>query len=509
MDALAYATGEELLARFARIRKDPIAFLRCVRTQDQVDRLRPIKPFPVDLEYVRLYANVWTRERLLAVPKSRRMIMSWTNVALYLWDTMFNTGISNAFVSKKEDDANELIDRAEFIYDNLDPTQLPRELLPKKERKFGQLSFPEISSKIMGFPQGADQLRQFTFSGILADEMAFWEDAQKMFAASFPTLEGGGRFTAISTRAPSFFKRIVYDTIDAEISDADTVTLTAPKRYPIEGIEVWRNPKNKFFIYQLHYRANPAKRTVEWKVNASSGMPRAQWNQEYEGNWDSFEGTPVYPDFDPSRHLVSYVPEPVAGLPLLRGWDFGLTPACVVCQLVEDTLVVIREFTETNMGAKRFSELVLKQCAVDYPEWGDPKKNWRDYIDPSGAFRKDTDEGTCAKILDDAGLNPIPGPIAFEERRQSVEHFLLRQTKAGPGFVICESSSPVLVRGFKGGYRYPEKANDVEPNKLRPLKDEHSHPHDALQYVASRVMMMRKGNRVRIPVLNYGGKAIA
>lgn len=141
--------------------------------------------------------------------------MTWTNVALYLWDTMFNVGRANAIVSKKEDDSNELIDRAEFVYDNLDGNRYPRELLPKKARKYGILEFPEISSKLMGFAQGADQLRQFTFSGIMADEMAFWPDAQKMYSASFPTLEGGGRFTAISSPAPGFFKALVFDRLDA------------------------------------------------------------------------------------------------------------------------------------------------------------------------------------------------------------------------------------------------------------------------------------------------------
>lgn len=203
-----------LLERYRRIRKDPIEFLKCVRTQDQVDRTCPIKPFPWELEYVQLYCKIWVRERFIAVPKSRRMVMSWTNVALYTWDTMFNVGIANAFVSKKEDDADELVRRSKFIVENLDEELLPKALIPAHEYKFGKLSFPEINSSIEGFPQGADQLRQFTFSGILADEMAFWENAQAMYSSSVPTLEGGGRFTAISSRAPGFFKRLVHDQLD-------------------------------------------------------------------------------------------------------------------------------------------------------------------------------------------------------------------------------------------------------------------------------------------------------
>lgn len=205
---------EELVARFQQIRKDPIEFLKCVRTLDEVDKEHPIKPFPVDLEYVQLYCRLWTRERFIAVPKSRRMIMTWTNVALYLWDTMFNIGQHQAFVSKKEDDSNELCKRAIFIYENINHELLPKELLPKMEVKYCSVEFPEIHSKIKGFASGADQLRQFTFSGILADEMAFWADAQKMYSGSVPTLLGGGRFTAISSAGPGFFKHLVHDTLD-------------------------------------------------------------------------------------------------------------------------------------------------------------------------------------------------------------------------------------------------------------------------------------------------------
>lgn len=198
-------------------REDPWAFCSdCVFTQDQTDEKTPIKAFPKHLDYLRLYTRIWQKEKFIAVPKSRRMFMSWMNIILYTWDTAFHIGKFNAFVSKKEDDADELVKRAKFILDHIPEDKLPRQFIPKYEYVFGKLKFPEINSMIQGFPQGADQLRQFTFSGILGDELAFWENAQEMYASSFPTLEGGGRFTAISSPAPGFFKRLVFDQLDSE-----------------------------------------------------------------------------------------------------------------------------------------------------------------------------------------------------------------------------------------------------------------------------------------------------
>ena len=209
------ADSQDLLRRISSYKKDPWAFATdCVYTQDQVDSRNPVKKFPAHRQYLKVYCDLWVKERFIAVPKSRRMYMSWMNIILYLWDTGWNIGRHNAIVSKKEDDADDLIKRAKFIWDNIPESVLPRQIKPKCIYKYCTLEFPDLNSKLQGFPQGADQLRQFTFSGIMADEMAFWSDAQKMYSAAFPTLEGGGRMTAISSPGPGFFKSLVFDQLD-------------------------------------------------------------------------------------------------------------------------------------------------------------------------------------------------------------------------------------------------------------------------------------------------------
>jgi hypothetical protein len=47
--------------------------------------------------------------------------------------------------------------------------------------------------------------------------------------------------------------------------------------------------------------------------------------------------------------------------------------------------------------------------------------------------------------------------------------------------------------------RYPEGAIELEPGKIRPMKDVHSHIHDALQMITSRIFEIasrRIGGRV-------------
>lgn len=457
-------TPQEYLERFKLVRSDPWEFAtKMVRTKDEVDRKNPIKPFPSSLKYQKLYMRLWQKYPKIAVPKSRRMMMSWTNIVLYLWDTMFNVGRQQAFVSKKEDDSHELIERARFILENLDTEYLPKELIPKWTCKFGELSFPELGSRILGFPSGADQLRQFTFSGMLFDEMAFWDNAEDAYASSVPTIEGGGRMTLISSPAPGFFKRLVFDELqDGTVERNEDLPCG---RFPVDGVEVWQNPKNKFVIVKLHYTADPKKRDPAWLDNIRSAMSVSKFRQEYDLQWDTFHGKPVFPDFSEQMHTSKEKIQPELGLPLLLGVDQGLNAACVVCQMQGERFVVLEEITTSNMGAERFVELVIRQLSTNYPEWSDLKRDYRVYMDPAAFSRRDIDERTWASVWTKKGFKPLPGPMLWEPRRQAVESLLLRQNKEGSCFLMDKGSCSLLFRGFAGGYRYPERAFDIEPTK--------------------------------------------
>lgn len=470
---------------------------RCVFTKNEVDASNPIARFPAHFDYLKIYHKIWETEPFLAIPKSRRMFMSWDNLVLHLWDAMWHSGRNIAFVSKKEDDADELLSKCEFILKNIHRTGFPQELIPKWKRTFCELSFPEMDSRIGAYPQGADQLRMHTFSRIMADEAAFWDKAKEMYSGAIPTLEGGGKMTMISSPAPGFFKDLVFDRLDG--SDA----LTTPKRiYPMEGVEIWRNPKNKFVVFQLHYSANPDKKDPKYRDTIKSAMPHAQYMQEYELSWETFSGKPVFPDFSKSQHVSKTSITPQIGLPLLLGVDQGLTPACIVCQQQEDTFVVLKEYTAVNMGAERFVDLVKSQLRNDFPEWADLKRDYIVGMDPSGFNRRDTDERTYAAVWAQAGFAPKPGAMNWEPRKQAVEKKLITFHKGKPTFLLSGPDCPMLIKGFEGGYRYPESSFDIQPNKARPIKDENANPQDGLQYVLT---CFGKTNRTsqKVPTPGY------
>lgn len=274
---------------------------------------------------------------------------------------------------------------------------------------------------------------------------------------------------------------------------------------PMQGVTIRKNAKNKFVVFELHYSADPAKRDPAYIEHIKSSMPIRQFKQEYELVWDSFEGLPVYADWDQTIHGVNRRIDPHIGSPLLLGLDFGLTPAMVVCQLQDEGLCVLREFTATNMGVKRFLAMVIPQLKVEYPLWQDLNKDYVCFIDPSGFFRKDTDETTCASVMEEAGFGKIiPGPVQFDERKNAVDTWLCRRTKHGPSFLVSLPNCPVLVQGFQGGYRYPDGVLEKEPTvKLRPVKDKFSHCHDALQGVCAKILGTRPQQVVHVPKPTY------
>lgn len=494
----------------AHYMRNPWGFLRdCVFTLDQVDALFPIKPFPSDLEYLEFLTALWQKHKKLGIPKSRRMTCSWNFISLYTHDTMFNQGRFTGFVSKKEDDAADLVSRAEFIYHHIPEWRIPKALLPTiKNGKMGKqppiLEFEEINSKIQGFPQGADQLRQYTLSGILGDECAFWPDAQKFFSASAPTLEGGGRMTLISSRSPGFFKKIVFDQLDAvDLNFKENPPV--PSKVPIEGVEVWKNPRNGFVIADLHYTANPRKRGDAWRNAVKASMPLRDFLMEYEKSWQTYEGKPVYADFNRTIHVKKGEMEPEPGLPLLLGWDFGLTPACVVGQLCGRQLRILHEFIETDGSINKLAPVVWSFLRINYAPWTGVEDKIYSFIDPNGFNRSQEDDTkTCARAMRAAGFKKIaPGPVDWESRRSAVENFLVQTSKQGPGIIISESCQ-VLVEGFSGGYRYPEKAIEIEPTKITPLKNKFSHPHDGLQYLCHGATSKQRAYDITTSVPTYG-----
>lgn len=224
-------TPEEKLKRIAEIKyqmlqlkqlqatekasKDFCYFLdKFVYTHDEHDPIEPTKKFPMK-DYIKQLAKIFVTEEKIIIEKSRQMMVSWIACAYALWIAMFHDGRRVFIQSKKEKDANELLNRCKFIYDKL--PEVTKNKYKQDPPAHCKMTWGKANSNIQAIPQGADVLRQYTSSLIISDEMAFQEKSEEAYIAAKPTLVGGGQFIGISSpNFKEFFYRCAHDLMSAD-----------------------------------------------------------------------------------------------------------------------------------------------------------------------------------------------------------------------------------------------------------------------------------------------------
>jgi len=175
-----------------------------------------IRPFPYELPYIKPILDYWQTEPLFCIEKSRDMVATWTIVMMYTWDTLYHEGAQNIFQSLTAAKAYDLVDRAWRIY-KAQPDFLKnvhKAVKTKGDMKGGELKVDSLGSIIMGFPQDPDTVRQFHPRGLFQDEAAFMPKAGDSFAAAKPTIQNGGRYTAISSANPGWFQMLAEDKLE-------------------------------------------------------------------------------------------------------------------------------------------------------------------------------------------------------------------------------------------------------------------------------------------------------
>lgn len=190
------------------------------------------------------------------------------------------------------------------------------------------------------------------------------------------------------------------------------------------------------------------------------------------------DGKPVYPNYSDELHCREFDIQP--SVQIIRGWDFGLTPACTFSYMnTAGQWCIIDEIVSEDMDIDVFSDMVLNHSLIEYPE-----HEFMDIGDPSGDFRASTDSKTCFGILMGKNIDIFGGDQDPNIRIDSVKYPLNRLLDGKPAFLL-HPRCKVLRKGFKGKYKYRRLATSQEKYLDKPDKNEYSHVHDALQYPAT------------------------
>lgn len=192
-------------------------------------------------------------------------------------------------------------------------------------------------------------------------------------------------------------------------------------------------------------------------------------------------------DFDPSH-------------PVFIGWDYGLTPACILEQFIDGQRRSIKEFTSSYCSIREFAEnKVIPFLTQELKGF-----SFKSFGDTAGATRAQTDGQTPNGILSDLGIPTIA--VSGEENRlnprfEAVDYFLMRMAGAGkPAYIVSKKGCPVLRKGYLREY-YREKLNKIGSEEVKdmPVK---SHPYsdiqDAAQYCALQYVSTIKSEHADI-----------
>lgn len=190
------------------------------------------------------------------------------------------------------------------------------------------------------------------------------------------------------------------------------------------------------------------------------------------------DGKPVWPMYRAETHLARRAIEPVPGVKIIIGVDFGRQPAAVYCQEVRGRWLILAELIGRDMGATTFAPLLKRDMAQRFPGW-----KFELWGDPSGDYGGQTDERTPFMIFKSHGLAIRPAQSNdLDIRLQVVEAVLNRMVDGQPAFLL-DPGCVTLKSAMQGGYCFRRlKVSGGERYSPEPEKNAYSHGADALQY---------------------------
>ena len=255
------------------------------------------------------------------------------------------------------------------------------------------------------------------------------------------------------------------------------------------------------------YNANPLAENVEnqplgfqYWIRLTDGADPEWILVNCCGQYGSvFDGKPVYQgSYDDAVH---HSPQPLGvfrGLPIFLGFDFGLTPACVIGQVTPTgQLRILRELTCTRGGIKQFATDAVKPLlATLFPNMQVISSG-----DEAGGQASQADSDlNCFNQLDALGIPTRKAPTnKLLPRRQAVIDRLTRMSDGKPAFLL-DPSCKMLRRGFLGGYKFERvQVSGEERYRDIPAKNKFSHCHDGLQYLIMTVDTVQSYDSVVIP----------
>lgn len=199
-------------------------------------------------------------------------------------------------------------------------------------------------------------------------------------------------------------------------------------------------------------------------------------------------GKAVTPQWNDKFHLaVGLVPVPRQELILC--WDFGHNPTCIITQIAPSGhWYILESHVGEGIGAEELIEYIVAPIlAKDYRGY-----RWRHIGDPAGTIRE---QGSIKRtpvhsIRSRLGGPWKSGPVKQLPRLEPLRAVLTKAIQ-GRGLVQVDRDRARHVwHALRGGWHYNIARSGLVSDT--PVKNEHSHPGDALSYAAAVLFPLGK-----------------
>jgi len=157
--------------------------------------------WPAHMGYLKELLAFVDEHQMVAIPKSRRMMVSWALAAWCTHRARFFPNNAIFWQSENEDKAAFVVqNRCAYIEDHIDEgRRRSYSAIRTTKGVIGRLTYRDTKSYIWGIPQGGDVLRTYTPAVLVMDECDFMQEGPAALTAALPAVEKGSKLVLISS----------------------------------------------------------------------------------------------------------------------------------------------------------------------------------------------------------------------------------------------------------------------------------------------------------------------
>ncbi|HSG30161.1 MAG TPA: phage terminase large subunit [Thermodesulfobacteriota bacterium] len=259
------------------------------------------------------------------------------------------------------------------------------------------------------------------------------------------------------------------------------------------------NPEDYIFTISSTYEN---KRNLPEQYIKNLEAMDEYWRDTYLHGKRSFhppEGEAVYPLFNFERYVAKGPIKYLKGQPILRGWDLGPTgkfKACVVAQRNPGgQLLVLKDYLSDEPGIENFVKNVIEDCQMRFPDTASPL----DWADPAAfAGTEMGDMKSPADVMLQLGVGVMKGEKDFSVRKDAVVKLMSKDMYNNLSPMLINPDCRYIIDGFMGGYHYRLIDRNSGRVGSSPVKNKYSHPHDAFQYLCSKLVVTNLSKKKQI-----------